>query len=105
MRDLHWTEPNYFDKEEPAVALLYAIARYHALVNFEHLGSVFTVDTDVIHSFLDLIASSPSTFCVPTLDIDLVWHTHQLIADKYGDDCIRFVKHFINQYVCSCFVF
>ena len=104
MRDLHWTEPSYFDKEEPEVALLSAIARYHALVNFEHSGSGIRVDTDVIHSFLDLIASS-STLCVPTLDIDLVWHTHQLLADKYGDDCIRFVKRFINQCVISCLVF
>jgi hypothetical protein len=54
MRDLHWTEPNYFDKEEHGVVLLYAIARYHALVNFraEHSGFGVRVDTDVIHQFL-----------------------------------------------------
>jgi len=45
MRDLHWTEPNYFDEEEHEVVLLYAIARYHALVNFEHSGFGFRVDT------------------------------------------------------------
>lgn len=31
-------------------------------------------------SFLDLMSSSPASFFVPTLDIDLVWHTHQLMA-------------------------
>lgn len=32
------------------------------------------------HHFLDLMASSPGKFAVPTLDIDLAWHTHQLLS-------------------------
>ncbi|GAA5828832.1 hypothetical protein JCM3766R1_003834 [Sporobolomyces carnicolor] len=30
------------------------------------------------HAFMDLLSSSISLFAVPTLDIDLAWHTHQL---------------------------
>jgi hypothetical protein len=43
------------------------------------------------------MASSPATFFVPTLDIDLVWHTHQLISAKYQSDCTTYVGRFIDQ--------
>jgi Glycine-rich domain-containing protein-like len=51
--------------------------------------------------FLDLLSSSPSNFFVPTLDIDLVWHTHQLFASQYKSHCETYVGRFINQYVLS----
>lgn len=35
------------------------------------------------HHFLDLMAAMPGKFAVPTLDIDLAWHTHQLLCDSY----------------------
>ena len=42
---------------------------------------------------------SPSTAAsfVPTLDIDLAWHTHQLAAGRYGADCMEYVGRFIDQ--------
>ena len=48
-------------------------------------------------SFLDLMMSSPGSFFVPTLDIDLVWHTHQLMDKKYADDCVSYLGRFIDQ--------
>lgn len=33
--------------------------------------------------FLELFKASPTAFLVPTLDIDIVWHTHQCSAMKY----------------------
>ena len=48
-------------------------------------------------SFLDLMASSPESFLVPTLDIDLAWHTHQMKCSKYMNDCLSLVKRFVNQ--------
>lgn len=77
MVDLGWTQPGFFDSAEDKVALQHAIARYHA--------------------FMDLMTTSPASFFVPTLDIDLVWHTHQLIPHKYGADCQRYVKRFIDH--------
>ncbi|RDB14774.1 hypothetical protein Hypma_016304 [Hypsizygus marmoreus] len=77
MHDLHWTEPNFFDNREDEVALQHAISRYHA--------------------FLDLMAASPMAFLVPTLDIDLAWHTHQLLADQYDWDCQTFVGRYIDH--------
>lgn len=49
--------------------------------------------------FLDLMASSPASFFVPTLDIDLVWHTHQLFADRYRTHCDIYVAKFVDQSV------
>ncbi|KAF8905840.1 hypothetical protein CPB84DRAFT_1960342 [Gymnopilus junonius] len=77
MHDLGWTHPGFFDRPDDELALQHALARYHA--------------------FLDLMASSPTSFFVPTLDIDLVWHTHQLMPQKYGSDCRQYVKRFIDH--------
>ncbi|TFK20551.1 hypothetical protein FA15DRAFT_559230, partial [Coprinopsis marcescibilis] len=43
------------------------------------------------------LQSSPANFFVPTLDIDLVWHTHQLCAEKYQQDCLRYVRRFVDH--------
>lgn len=77
MADLQWTKEGFFDKEEDELALQHAIARYHA--------------------FMDLLSSSPASFFVPTLDIDLAWHTHQLMSKKYETDCKAFVGRYIDH--------
>ncbi|KAJ7700855.1 hypothetical protein B0H17DRAFT_925014 [Mycena rosella] len=77
MHDLQWTQSGFFDSAEDEVALQHAIARYHA--------------------FLDLMSSSPASFFVPTLDIDLAWHTHQLMANQYLQDTVKYVGRFIDH--------
>ncbi|GBE89582.1 hypothetical protein SCP_1602450 [Sparassis crispa] len=72
-----WTEPGYFDDKEDELVLVHATARYHA--------------------FLDLMSSSPMSFFVPTLDIDLVWHSHQLMGSRYANECARYVKRYIDH--------
>ncbi|KAJ7921384.1 hypothetical protein B0H13DRAFT_1604569 [Mycena leptocephala] len=79
MYDLQWTKTGFFDNVEDEVALQHANMRYHA--------------------FLDLMSSSPGSFFVPTLDIDLAWHTHQLMARDYSKDTVGHVGRFIDQYV------
>ncbi|KAH9832602.1 uncharacterized protein C8Q71DRAFT_860985 [Rhodofomes roseus] len=76
MHAFGWTAPGYFDTPGDGVVLIHAITRYHA--------------------FLDLMTGSPASFFVPTLDIDLVWHTHQLMAGRYSDDCKRYVGRYID---------
>ncbi|GAA5842086.1 hypothetical protein JCM9279_002783 [Rhodotorula babjevae] len=74
MCELGWTRPERFADDD--LLLKRCIARYHA--------------------FIDLMASSPSSFCVPTLDIDLAWHTHQLKAAYKLDTALatgRFIDH------------
>ncbi|KAF8967533.1 hypothetical protein BDZ97DRAFT_1916819 [Flammula alnicola] len=77
MHELGWTHPGFFDGPGDELALQHALSRYHA--------------------FLDLLASSPGSFFVPTLDIDLVWHTHQLLATRYEADCNTYVGRFIDH--------
>lgn len=35
--------------------------------------------------FIDIIAQNPGHVAVPTLDVDLAWHTHQLSPRSYYD--------------------
>ncbi|KAF7323286.1 hypothetical protein HMN09_00109400 [Mycena chlorophos] len=77
MYDLKWTSPGFFDQAEDEVALQHAITRYHA--------------------FLDLMTFSPASFFVPTLDIDLAWHTHQLMAQTYSKDTSTYIGRFIDH--------
>jgi hypothetical protein len=34
---------------------------------------------------------------VPTLDIDLIWHSHQLMGGKYGVDCDVYIGRRVDQ--------
>ncbi|KAH7101531.1 hypothetical protein BKA62DRAFT_179183 [Auriculariales sp. MPI-PUGE-AT-0066] len=75
MVGMGWTEPGRFSTD-PSV-LLRAIARYHA--------------------FLDLTSSAPSPFFVPTLDIDIAWHTHQLKARNYREDTLSLLERQLDH--------
>lgn len=77
MYNLGWTEPAMFTSEEDQAVLHHATARYHA--------------------FLDLMAASPADFLVPTLDIDLIWHTHQLAGPRYLTDTKTYVGRKVDQ--------
>ncbi|KAH7092848.1 hypothetical protein BKA62DRAFT_65279 [Auriculariales sp. MPI-PUGE-AT-0066] len=69
-----WTADGFFDAIEPANGLVSAIARYHA--------------------FLDLVRTVPG---IPTMDVDLVWHTHQLMGETYRRDTARLVGRVLNH--------
>ncbi|KAI0091543.1 hypothetical protein BDY19DRAFT_1030884 [Irpex rosettiformis] len=77
IHQLGWTVQDRFHDEEESVVLEHAIARYHA--------------------FLDLLSTSTTALFVPTLDIDLVWHTHQLLGQRYADDCLKYVGRYIDH--------
>ncbi|KAG2145431.1 uncharacterized protein EDB93DRAFT_504192 [Suillus bovinus] len=77
MVNLGWTEPGYFANEVDTIALQHCVARYHA--------------------FLNIMAESPASFFVPTLDIDLGWHTHQLMASRYQSDCLSLVGRYVDH--------
>jgi len=48
-------------------------------------------------TFLDLMASGAVKSLVPTLDIDLVWHTHQLKGARYREDTQRLLGHVLDH--------
>ncbi|EMD39261.1 hypothetical protein CERSUDRAFT_112923 [Gelatoporia subvermispora B] len=64
MKASGWTKRGYFNKKEREALLRVAVARYCG--------------------FLDIMYAAPTSFFVPTLDIDLVWHTHQLWDSNTG---------------------
>lgn len=47
--------------------------------------------------FIDIMRLHPKEGCVPTLDVDLAWHTHQLSPKQYYDftfsKCLKFIDH------------
>ncbi|PCH42480.1 hypothetical protein WOLCODRAFT_120640 [Wolfiporia cocos MD-104 SS10] len=77
MYEFGWTDSAFYQDENEQIVLEHAIARYHA--------------------FLDLISTSATPLYVPTLDIDLVWHSHQLMAKQYGTDCKAYVGRYIDH--------
>ncbi|KAH7128563.1 hypothetical protein B0J11DRAFT_274342 [Dendryphion nanum] len=47
--------------------------------------------------FMTLFKAHPKTLLVPTLDIDLIWHTAQCSPKKYEEQCLRLVRRIINH--------
>lgn len=47
--------------------------------------------------FCDIMADSPNRPVVPTLDIDLAWHTHQLSPSKYFSYSMSKTKRFVDH--------
>ncbi|EMS19043.1 protein of unknown function DUF1399 [Rhodotorula toruloides NP11] len=74
MHDLGWLDLDRFSDDDTILSR--CVARYHA--------------------FLDLISSAPSSFFVPTLDIDLAWHTHQL-KSSYISDTMRVIGRAVDH--------
>ncbi|KAJ1304754.1 hypothetical protein OPQ81_005892 [Rhizoctonia solani] len=63
------------------------------------LGSSLSL-TDLItqyHSFLDLCAHNSGKALVPTLVIDLGWHTHMLSGEGYRNDCWRLFEKMMGH--------
>lgn len=52
---------------------------------------------DRYRKFLLLIRDHPNVFVVPTLDIDLGWHTHQLLGAKYIEFTQRLTGKVVNH--------
>ncbi|MBW0482416.1 hypothetical protein O181_022131 [Austropuccinia psidii MF-1] len=71
---LHYTEISIHDQE----FLQKSVNRYYA--------------------FLELMKSDETKFFVPTLDIDLIWHTHQLTRGwRYCQDTINLVGRLVDH--------
>jgi len=47
--------------------------------------------------FMAIIAGSPSRIAVPTLDVDLAWHTHQLCPSAYFRYVTKMTQKFIDH--------
>lgn len=52
---------------------------------------------DKYRVFLEIIAKNPESMAVPTLDVDLAWHTHQLSPYRYYAYCKKHANTLINH--------
>merc|ERR1719253_1249755 len=62
-----------------------------------HLCTVSAMATSVqlYHKFLKLMRHSAAL--VPTLAIDLIWHTHMQFPVRYAIDCVAIVGHQVDH--------
>ncbi|KAH7146301.1 hypothetical protein EDB81DRAFT_689454 [Dactylonectria macrodidyma] len=69
----------------------------HLWIRSPALAGTLTRAVERYENYLELFQLYPGKMLVPTLDIDLVWHTHQLSADNYKtvteSRCGRFINH------------
>ncbi|KAF9230288.1 hypothetical protein BU15DRAFT_91144 [Melanogaster broomeanus] len=89
----------FFSPRDPTYPMPHQVLRQASFVHkMAELGwtepSFFSSEEDI---FLDLMADSPGSFFVPTLDIDLAWHTHQLTANHYHLDCKALVGRYVDH--------
>ena len=96
----------YFEQNSISPASLDLVAavqrQFRFIENIGKLGWLFgdaaAYHTDKIsryHAWLNLVAKHTRMLC-PTLDIDLVWHTHQL-SQSYYTDCFATVLRFLDH--------
>ncbi|KAF2197879.1 hypothetical protein GQ43DRAFT_434772 [Delitschia confertaspora ATCC 74209] len=98
---------NYWDNSSPfALDLVGAVMRQgvfiQKMVKIDWLRSpvVMTTMSRLIvkyHRFIRIIAEHPKKTAVPTLDVDLAWHTHQLSPKSYYSYSTRETKKFVNH--------
>ncbi|KIM24605.1 hypothetical protein M408DRAFT_26897 [Serendipita vermifera MAFF 305830] len=74
---LGWLNARRFTSGRTQAPLFQAISRYH--------------------SFLDLLTTKAPACPIPTLDIDLVWHTHQLSGAAYRTDTLRLLNRVLKH--------
>ncbi len=101
MMSRYWENPSIF-----ALELGGAVIRQSVFVDKMHsldwLHSPASRDTMTrlikkYERFIQIIAANPLQTAVPTLDVDLAWHTHQLSPRSYFDytftRCSKFIDH------------
>ncbi|KAH6690175.1 hypothetical protein EV126DRAFT_483533 [Verticillium dahliae] len=47
--------------------------------------------------FFDIMAANPGEAAVPTLDVDLAWHTHQLSPKAYYEYSVSMTRNFVDH--------
>ncbi|ERF76412.1 hypothetical protein EPUS_06970 [Endocarpon pusillum Z07020] len=69
----------------------------HLWIRSPALGGTLRRARSRYDNFLQLIRRHPTTMMVPTLDIDLVWHTHQCSAAEYRTAMLTLAGKFVNH--------
>ena len=115
MYQLGWSQPGYFESKEDEIALHHCIARYHAYVGNGEEMAFHSVDTPSKvprshslraslflrthpgHRYSMAVRESTLSY----VQTDAFCSTHQLLPQKYGDNCRKYIERFVNQLVVS----
>jgi hypothetical protein len=98
---------HYWDNSSPfGIDLVGAVLRQSSFVlkmvkiDWLHSPAVIPTMQRLIvkyHRFIRMIADHPQKIMVPTLDVDLAWHTHQLTPKTYYAYTVAETKRFVNH--------
>ncbi|KAF2465710.1 uncharacterized protein BDR25DRAFT_294736 [Lindgomyces ingoldianus] len=98
---------HYWDNSSPfGLDLVGAVIRQSSFVlkmrniDWLHSPAVLTTAQRLIvkyHRFVQIVAENPNKVAVPTLDVDLAWHTHQLSPKIYSSYTLAETKKFLNH--------
>ena len=96
---------NYCPSDEWVASLVAAVRRQATfmlkMLEEQSLGraSVDTIRTELENykAFLAEAGKSDQELPVPSLLLDLVWHTHMLYPTRYANECIRIAGRFIDH--------
>ncbi|KAH6879394.1 hypothetical protein B0T10DRAFT_496408 [Thelonectria olida] len=69
----------------------------HMWIRSPALEGTLSRGIDRYRKFCELLRLSKSVMLVPTLDIDLAWHTHQCAAGQYAQGITALVGRFVNH--------
>ena len=67
--------------------------------NFDYWSnySVLLASLDRYEKFMRLMGNKSRKLLVPTIDVDLVWHSHQTHPTQYNQYCLRISNKFIDH--------
>lgn len=97
----------YWDNSSPfALDLVGAVVRQGSFIEKMHnidwlhspaLPSTMERLVRKYENFMTIMAQNPTRMAVPTLDVDLAWHTHQLRPSYYMQYTVKRCKQFIDH--------
>ncbi|KAI9797704.1 MAG: hypothetical protein M1833_005365 [Piccolia ochrophora] len=98
---------HYWDNHSPfALDLIGAVIRQGTFIEKMHgldwlhspaIAATMRRLVHKYHRFFDIMRKYPRRMAVPTLDVDLAWHTHQLDPSNYYTYSVAKTKKFINH--------
>ncbi|KAF2207168.1 hypothetical protein CERZMDRAFT_63004 [Cercospora zeae-maydis SCOH1-5] len=97
----------YWDNSSPfSIDLLGAVIRQGSFIEKMHnidwlhspaLPSTMNRLITKYGNFITIMRQNPTKMAVPTLDVDLAWHTHQLYPSRYMEYTVHQCKQFIDH--------
>ena len=101
MMSCYWGNPSIFGIELGSAVVRQSVF-INKMYNIDWLHSPNSRETmkrliQKYERFMNIIAGNSKRTVVPTLDVDLAWHTHQLSPKTYYEYTVRKCRKFVNH--------